>query len=283
VSTVLVKEPDGGELPYAAIFEVTPAGVVQRARYASTSDSPVDVSAGPDGALWIANDGAGDSVDSFMPGGQIVKHPTPGPPIAIAPGPDGAMWFTDAGPCPGYGGPCIGRLSTTGAISYVPLPWPSGPFGITTGGDGALWFAEWQISAIGRMTADGQVRQFEIKSPAGLPAGSGGPTPAHLAATPDGSIWFTDPGDDAVGRVTPGGQVSEYPIPPLTSGERVQPALADAVPEGIALGPEGLLWITEANAKAIASVDPNGQPRSVSARRGRVSAHRRRRGRRALR
>jgi virginiamycin B lyase len=286
VSTVLVKERDGSELPHATIFEVTPGGVVQRATYSSPADAPVSIATGPDGALWMANDGSGDSVDSYLPGGQIVRHPAPGPPISIAPGPDRALWFTDAGPCPGYGGPCIGRITTTGEVSYHPLPWPSGPYGITAGGDGALWFAEWQISAIGRMTTDGQLRQFPIQAPAGALVGAGGPTPAHLVAAADGTIWFTDPGDDSVGHVTPGGEVSEYPIPPLASGERVQPALADAVPEGIAAGPEGLLWVTEANARAIASVDPKGQPASVPLSRGRVSRHRGRRvrrGRRALR
>jgi virginiamycin B lyase len=102
-------------------------------------------------------------------------------------------------------------------------------------------------------------------------------------AAADGTIWFTDPGDDSVGHVTPGGEVSEYPIPPLASGERVQPALADAVPEGIAAGPEGLLWVTEANARAIASVDPKGQPASVPLSRGRVSRRRGHRGRRVRR
>ncbi|HEY4427671.1 MAG TPA: hypothetical protein VGN08_05665 [Solirubrobacteraceae bacterium] len=263
-STVLVREADGSELPYAAIFEVTPAGVAQRARYGSTADAPVDLAGGPDGALWIANVGAGDSIDSYLPGGQIVKHPTSGPPIALAPGPDGALWFTDAGPCGDYGGPCIGRISTTGEVSYHPLPWPSGPYGITTGADGALWFAEWQVSAIGRMTTDGRLQQFAIQGPAGRPVGAGGPTPTRLVATADGSIWFVDPGDDAVGRVSAAGQVSEYPIPPLAAAERVQPALADAVPDGIAAGPEGLLWVTEANARSIASVDPNGRPASAT-------------------
>ncbi|MCW3069203.1 MAG: putative hydrolase [Solirubrobacterales bacterium] len=283
LSTVLVKEPGGEELPYAALFEVTTAGIVQRARYASTGDAPVALAGGSDGALWLANDGGGYSIDRFLPGGQIVRHPTSGPPIAIAGGPDGALWFTDAGPCPGYGGPCIGRIATTGELSYYPLPWPSGPFGITAGADGALWFAEWQASAIGRITTSGAIQQYKLPNPAGSAPGAGGPTPVGVAPGPAGSIWFTDPGDDAVGQITAAGTVSEYPIPPLAGGERVNPAFAEAVPQGIAAGPEGLLWVTEANAKTIASVDPNGQPRSVAARRGRAAAHRRSRRRRALR
>jgi virginiamycin B lyase len=259
LSIVLVKEAGGEEHPYAAIFEATPAGVVQRARYASTADAPVAIVAGADGALWIANDGAGDSIDRYLPGGQIVKHPTPGPPMSVVAGPDGALWFTEAGPCVGYGGPCIGRITTGGEIAYHPLPWPSGPYGIAVGPDGALWFAEWQISTIGRMTALGELQQFPVPNPTGRPVGAGGPTPMRVAAGPDGAIWFTDPGDDSIGQVTASGHVSEYPIPPLAPGERVQPVLADAVPEAIGAS-DGLLWVTEANARAIASVDPNGAP-----------------------
>lgn len=265
VSTIMVREPAGQELPYAAIFEVTPFGVLQRARYASTADAPVDMARGPDGAVWLANDGSGDSVDRYERGGPIVKHHTPGPPLALTAGPDGAIWFTDAGPCPGYGGPCIGRIGTGGELTYFPLPWSSGPAGITVGADGALWFAEWQAPAIGRMTAQGELRQFPVPSPGGRPVGDGGPTPTRVAAAADGSIWFTDPGDGAVGEVSASGAVAEYPIASPAGHGRLRTAPPEVPPEGIAAGPEGLLWVTEGDGRAIASVDPGASAPATSA------------------
>jgi virginiamycin B lyase len=63
-------------------------------------------------------------------------HPSPNAPVAIISGPDGALWFTNTGPN-------IGRITTTGAITFYPLPNPgASPGNIVVGPDGALGFPE---------------------------------------------------------------------------------------------------------------------------------------------
>jgi virginiamycin B lyase len=260
-----------GQEPRAAIFEVTPGGVVMRAAYPSTGDAPVSMVAGPDGALWIVDVGSGGAIDRYVPGGPIVQYAAPRGPVDIVAGPDGALWFTQ-------GWPSIGRITTTGEITEYPLPAGVGPYGITVAPDGALWFAEWEAGAIGRMTTRGELRQFAVPNPTGLPAGAGGPTPTHLTVGPEGAIWFTDPGDDSVGRLADG-QVTEYPIPLLPTSEQVQPGRTDANPDAIAAGPGGALWVTEGNAKAIASVDPNGMPTKVATTRATSNGRRLAKGR----
>jgi virginiamycin B lyase len=244
-----------GQRVYEAIFQATASGVAMRAVFPSPTDAPVDMVAGSDGALWLVDAGA-DQIDRYVPGGTLTGFPAPKGPVNIVAGPDGALWFTETWPA-------IGRITPSGELSEFPLPAGSGPYGITVGPDGALWFAEWQAGAIGRMTTDGDLQQFPVPNASGRPAGADGPTPMHLAVGPDGAIWFTDPGDNSIGRVA-GGRVTEYPVPPLAKSEEVQAGVSDAVPEAIADGPDGALWVTEANAKAIARVDPSGVP-AVSA------------------
>lgn len=168
------------------------------------------------------------------------------------------MWFTESSPCMGDGGPCIGRITPAGEIAVYPIP--SEAYGLTLGPDGAIWFAMPDVSMIGQMSPSGDVALFAIPNPRKSYIGSGAPSPRYVTVGPDGAIWFTDPGDNSIGRITTAGQVSEYAIPALPTGERVQPTLPEAAPEAITTGPGGLLYFTELNAKAIASVDPNGVP-----------------------
>ncbi|WP_199614091.1 virginiamycin B lyase family protein [Paenibacillus alkalitolerans] len=51
------------------------------------------------------------------------------------------------------------------------------PSFITTGADGALWFTENQSNRIGRITVDGDIREFPI------PSANAGPV---------GAVWFAE-------------------------------------------------------------------------------------------
>jgi streptogramin lyase len=269
-----------GEHSYAAIFEVTSAGVALRATYPSTSDAPVSMVSAPDGALWIVDSGNGGAIDRFMPGGTIVAHPAPREPLEIVVGPDGALWFTQLWPS-------IGRISTSGEESEYPLPPGVAPYGLVVGPDRALWFAEGLAGSIGRLSSDGALEQFTVPNPRDVPAGwLGAPAPQHIAVGGDGAIWFTDPGDDSLGRVTLDGQITEYPIPQLPASLEVQAGVSEALPDAIAAGAGGEMWVTEANAKAIAEVNPAGTQSSTAtmalpARRGASVARRRARACRA--
>ena len=257
LSSTTVRGPEGTAHTFSTILEATAAGAVERARYPSGGYAPVAMATGADGALWIADIGEGGSIDRYEPGGTIVHYPTLGLPIGIVAGPDGALWFTQAAPCIGYGGPCVGRISTTGEISDYPLPIASEAYGITVGADGALWLAEWQSGTIGRLSTSGQLAQFPVPRPTAPARGFESVTPRNLTAGPDGAIWFTDPGDNSIGRVSSTGQVSEYPIPPLARSERLLATVPQAGPDGIAAGPGGVLWANEGTATAIARIDPS--------------------------
>jgi virginiamycin B lyase len=88
----------------------------------------------------------------MTPDGELTDFPLPRfmGPMGITRGPDGALWFA------GSGGNCIGRITTSGAITEFPLPTPgSFPLDIVTGPDGALWFTEAHGNRIGRLMPPG--------------------------------------------------------------------------------------------------------------------------------
>ena len=65
---------------------------------------------------------------------------------------------------------------------------------------------------------------------------------------PDGAVWFTEDTTDSVARITVDGEVTEF-----TTG------FTKGCPKGIALGPDGNLWVAESGGGgAIARVTPEG-------------------------
>jgi virginiamycin B lyase len=177
----------------------------------------VDITAGPDGALWITD----------FYNWQIVRMTTDGKfstfklntaPIGITVGPDKALWFTEDG--------AIGRITTKGSVTI----YPGGAFDddITAGPDGALWFTELTGDAIGRITTHGKITTYTK----GISSGAG---PYWIAPGPDGALWFTEATGGRIGRITTSGKVTEYSRG-ITPTEE---------PVGIASGPDGAMWFTE--------------------------------------
>jgi virginiamycin B lyase len=70
-----------------------------------------------------------------------------------------------------------------------------GPLGITTGPDGAIWFTGPGGNCIGRISADGEVREFPLPSPASFPVA--------ITTGPDGALWFTEGRGNRIGRLVP--------------------------------------------------------------------------------
>ena len=193
---------------------------------------PVDVVAGPDGNLFVAEQGI-DRVDKVrVDGGVIGQFPlgAGADPAGIAAGPDGNLWVAE------FGTRKIARVTPAGGATHFPPGTTTGqPLGIAAGPDGNLWFTEFGASVIGRMTPDGTFVEFA----------SGGAA-RDIAAGPDGNLWFTKPAG-AIGRITPGGVL----LADFTAG-----ISAGAAPDSIALGPDGNLWFTEAT--GIARITPAG-------------------------
>ena len=158
----------------------------------------------------------------------------------------------------------IERDSTSGEVTTYPLsggagPFsgtPAGPLGIALGSEGSLWIAEQNIGRIGRLTASGDLQEFPIPLPPGLPPPRWWRAePRYLAEGSEGDMWFTDPGTESVGRVTPTGEITEYRIPPAPSNAS---AIAGAalVPNEITAVPGGLLF-SESGVKALGFIEPS--------------------------
>ncbi len=129
-------------------------------------------------------------------------------------------------------------------------------FGIAAGPDGDLWFTEITGNRIGRITPSGTVTEFST----GISADS---YPAGIAAGPDDNLWFTEQGcagcspaaPSEIGRITPSGTVTEF-----STG-----VSANSQPVGIAAGPDGNLFFTEASGDRIGRITPSGTVTEFSA------------------
>jgi streptogramin lyase len=107
----------------------------------------------------------------------------------------------------------------------------SAPFEIAAARDGRLWFTEaTDPGRVARVNADGSVSEFPLS---GAPWG--------LAEGLDRNIWVAESADPGlIARVTPAGAVTEL-VGGITPGFS-----ADVVPRGVAVGPDGHAWFTEA-------------------------------------
>lgn len=160
-----------------------------------------------------------------------MTRPSPSPPPKLASG--GVVEFTAPNPI-AQGGSCL----DCGEASLV---------GIVAGSDGNLWFTDAGQNKVGRLTASGDITEFE------LPANGGGPY--AITSGPDGNIWITTivpgPHQDWILRISPQGAVTQF-----QAGEGIGPG--GTRPEGITSGPDGNLWFTEDGADRIGRMTPTG-------------------------
>jgi virginiamycin B lyase len=253
---------------------------------------PTGIVAGPDGALWFANESAG-SIGRITTNGTFTYYTDPGlvAPNAITAGPDGALWFTNVNGLAGS----IGRITAAGTFTYYTDPSISYPYDITVGPDGALWFTNFRNDSIGRITTSGTVTNYtdpSISWPTGITTGPDGALwftnestaaglgsigrittagnvthygnvsssyPVDITAGPDGALWFTNHGtssNSSIGRITIAGTVTHYTDPSIVGPTYITP------------GPDGALWFTNQNtigrittAGTVTShTDPNSNP-----------------------
>ena len=275
-------------IPASAAADREAAGSLEVKEYPvpTANSEPIDIVAGPDGALWFTEILA-HKIGRITTSGQITEYPLPTftqrGPNRICVGPDGAIWFT------GSNNNKIGRITTSGVITEYSagMTAHATPTDITAGPDGALWFAEQTADKIGRITTAGVItNEFP------LPAHGGYTSPAGIAAGPDGALWFTTYGSTRVGRITTAGVVTEFETPSQTitggiqagpdgamwftestvdvhskdkigrvtmSGEMSEfPTPADSQPVGIAFAPDGALWFTERSGTKIGRMTLDG-------------------------
>jgi streptogramin lyase len=200
----------------------------------TSSSSPNDIAAGPDGDLWFTEGAA--KIARITPSGVISELATLTAgsfPEGIAAGPDGNLWFAASNANK------IGKITLGGAVTEYPVPSGGFPPDIASGPDGNLWFTEAQANNIGRITPAGVITEYPIPTGASAPFG--------IAAGPDGNVWFTEAAGNKIGRITSNGVISEYPI--LSNPGN---------PDYIIAGPDGNLWFTEIAGNKIGKITPSG-------------------------
>ncbi len=142
-------------------------------------------------------------------------------------------------------------VATAGAAVVAPADIAAGP-------DGRVWFTEPEVDRIGWVTPGGELRELSTGTNSG---------PRSITAGPDGNMWFTESGrcfercvgGNRIGRVSPRGAITTFPV-------ESRPASGDSLGlAGIAAGPDGNLWFTEAVADRIGRITPAGVVTEFSA------------------
>jgi virginiamycin B lyase len=161
-------------------------------------------------------------------------------------GPDGALKFTTAANI------AIGRISTSGTVTFYYVPSGYDAMAITNGPDGALWFTEHFPgpgtcngvpceNKIGRITTAGVITEYDYDYVAS----------SSITTGSDGALWFTSSNQDDIfgnnlGRITTSGAMTNsYTIPTPNAGAF-----------GITTGPDGGLWFTEYSTNKIGRAVP---------------------------
>jgi len=271
-----------------AIGRITPQGKTTLfTRGLDPRSGPGDMTLGPDGNIWFADDGKRPAIGRITPQGTITEFRTgiapKSRPGAIVSGPDGNLWFTEVGR-----NRAIGRVTPDGTITEFRegLDPKGTPEGIVAGPDGNLWFGD-TARTIGRITPEGTITEFgegpsavgglgaPVVGPDGniWTAGTGSPlgfarvSPlgaisgfsvglssqisllGPITAGPDGNVWFTarGSGHPAVGKVTPGGEISEF-----TDCLHTGPPYTG--PNSITAGPDGNVWFTSLTTRSLPNV-----------------------------
>ena len=223
------------------IGRITPSGSITEYQLSAPA-GPDHITAGPDGNLWFTEQSAG-RIGRITTTGGVTEFELPPPAgfaslelLGIVAGPDGQIWFTERrNPSSGHPVGVIGRMTTTGALTELPLPPDHLPGAIAAGSDGALWFTQSGSGSgkIGRMTTSGSFTEFGVTSTGEVAMG--------IALGPDGNLWFTDPvivrpapRPSRIGRIDTSGAITEFDVP-----------TAGSFPTSIAAGPDGNLWFTD--------------------------------------
>jgi len=183
-----------------------------------------------DGTVWVPEQYR-DAVASIAPDGTVRECKLPGTsrePQSTAVAADGSVWVSE-----GRGG-AIARLADGRFTEYsIGIPGAQGAE-VLVSRKGGAWFTTFHAAVLGHIADDGVITTVQI-------GGSG--TNLGVLEAPDGSVYVADFDGDRVVRVGPDGHtVTEWKAATRSS------------PQGLALGPGGVLWLTESRANKIARI-----------------------------
>lgn len=202
-------------------------------------DNPVAVAVAPNGTLFISD---GDN--------YRIRKVTPGGTISTIAG-NGVRGFS------GDGGP-----ATSASIDY--------PHGLAATADGAVYLADVNNNRVRRIAPDGTISTVAGNGVAGF-GGDGGPAtaaslnaPIAVAPSADGGLFISDTVNNRIRRLAPdgtistiggGGSVGEGMGNFAGDGGPLSDARLNA-PTGLAIGPDGTLYIADAYSFRIRAQSP---------------------------
>ena len=207
-----------------------------------------------------STDGQGSAACFFWPTGVVLC-------------PDGSLLVAD------YGSHTIRRVSAAGLVSTVAgagrqagasdgagaLARFNNPHGLALGPDGSLFISDSENYSIRCLSADGSVRTVagaaeEIGSADGLAPAARFSWPKGLAAAPDGRLYVADTYNNTIRCISAAGVVSTLAGLDGEKGSADGPG-AEArfnEPTGLALGPEGSLYVADTGNHTIRCISPAG-------------------------
>jgi sugar lactone lactonase YvrE len=216
-------------------------------------EHPEGITIGPDGSIWVSDTGH-DRLVEFSPHGRekaVFGLPGSGKgqldqPEGLAVGPMGGVYVAD------HGNNRVEKFGIGGGfLSSIPV---ASPAGVAVSGTGNLW-----VTSPSRH--GGTVQEFapDGSQLADASSAQAGPSaladPAGIAVGPDGHIYVTQPDYDTVTVLNPNGSFF------TKFGQGAAAAAAGALqdlrlPEGIAVGTDGTVWVADSGNGRIAEYAP---------------------------
>ncbi|MGB8479691.1 MAG: NHL repeat-containing protein [Acidobacteriaceae bacterium] len=258
VNVVLMEGCGGGNTPATP---VTPSSTINTYVAGSFCFGNAIDSAGN---IWVANEGNGSpgtalgesNVTELSPSGTVIGTYLAGSvPIGIAIDKSGNVWVENYGngiPGKDLGKSNVTELSSSGTFigTYKAGSYPAGGIAVDTSGN--VWVTNWGAPSSGSSTPGtpglgaGESNVTELSS-SGAWIGTyvAGSSPGGIAIDSAGNVWVANKGDGIPG--VPGPNNSDTTNSNVTklspSGATLGIYAAGSFPEGLAIDPDGNVWV----------------------------------------